>query len=465
MKHPGHPQRIISFIVALSFFMEALDSTVINTAIPSIARSLMVNPIQLKLALISYLLSLAVFIPISGRLSDKFGAKRVFITALVTFTLSSLACGFASNLPALIVARIFQGFGGALGLPVGRLILIRAFGREHLITIMNTVVMVGALGMMLGPMIGGVITHFFSWQWIFWINIPVGMITILLANHYLPQTKPIPVPPLDRPGFILFGGGLAGFTLGLSALSETIIPLNTSLLIIAVSILLLISYALHSHKKPNPVVKTDLLRFRTFRVSVAGNLVTRLGFGGMPFLVPLFLQLALGFPANVAGFLLAPVALGVILGKPFTLHFLRGLGYRRFLIMNTLIAGLFIMSFSAISQHTPVYAIGALTFLYGFILTLQYGAVNSLAYADLSPDDFSAANSIMSTLQQIAQSFGVAIGALLIHLFVAMDSSAGLLSTKVFHSTFIALGLLTMLSGSIFVPLKKDDGQQMLFVD
>lgn len=452
----------IQFIVALSFFMEAMDSTVINTAIPAMSHSLNVDPMDLKITLISYLLSLAIFIPISGWLADRFGAKRIFMTALAIFTISSLWCGFATNLGALAVARFIQGLGGALGLPVGRLILIRTFGREHMITTMNNVVMVGSLGMMLGPIIGGVITHYFSWHWIFWINIPIGILAILLTKHHLQESKPAAVHPLDKLGFILFGMSLAGFTFGLSALSETTVKPYLACSILLFSIGLLIIYAIHSHHQLHPIVKIDLLRLRTFRVSVTGNLISRLGFGGMPFLIPLFLQINLGIPAQWSGLLLAPIALGVLLAKPVTIHVLRAGGYKNCLIINTVCAGLALWLFIGINGHTPLYVIAMLTFLYGLILTLQYGAMNSLAYADLSSQDLSAANSIMSTLQQLAQSFGVAVSALLVHFFSFIFSNGLTLTTRVFHYTFFAMGCFTILSAFIFLQLKQNDGQEMI---
>ncbi len=452
--------RMISFIVALSFFMEALDSTVINTAIPAMSRSLQVNPVDLKVALISYLLSLAIFIPISGWLSDKFGTKRIFMAALTIFTLSSLVCGFADNLIELIIARFIQGLGGALGLPVGRLILIRSFGRENMITTMNNVVMVGALGMMLGPVIGGVITHYFSWHWIFWVNIPVGMMAIVLSDYYLPSEKLTPAPSLDTIGFFLFGASLAGLTFGMSALSESTISHHTALTILLCSVILLIAYRKHSKRQAHPIVRMDLLQLRTFRVSVMGNLFSRLGFGGMPFLTPLFLQLVLGYSAQLSGFLLAPIAIGVVLGKPCTLYILRILGYKRVLIFNTLFSGFVITLFASINLHTPIYIIGMLTFLFGLVLTLQYGAMNSLAYADLSPENLSGATSIMGTLQQIAQSFGVAVSALLIHFYSTAFSTE--LTARVFQYTFISMGILTIISSGIFIQLKNNDGELML---
>ncbi len=450
--------RTIPLIVSLSFFMEAVDTTVINTAIPAMSSSLHVDPVDLKVALISYLLSLAIFIPISGWIADKWGLKRIFISALMIFTLSSFACGFASTLSELVIARFIQGLGGALGLPVGRLILLRTFGREHLISMMNQVVMIGAMGIMLGPVIGGVITHHFSWSWIFWVNIPIGMLAIGLAYYALPSTNPEEVPPLDKTGFILFGSGLASFMFAMSALSETKVSAHFAISIMLGSMVLLLIYAIHSRYQASPIVKTDLLRIRTFRISATGNLLSRLGFGGIPFLIPLLLQIDLHYSSQIAGLLLAPTAIGVFVSKPLGLVLLRKVGYKRFLIINTVFSGLSIWAFAIITMTTPTYLIAFLSFSYGFILSLQYSAMNSLAYADLSSGDLSAANSIMSTIQQLAQSLGVAMSALCIRYF----STQLTLSTHIFHYTFLAMGLFTLCSSFIFVKLKNEDGQQMI---
>lgn len=450
--------RAIPLIVSLSFFMEAVDTTVINTAIPAMSYSLHVDPVDLKVALISYLLSLAIFIPVSGWIADKWGLKRVFISALIIFTLSSFACGLASTLSELVVARFIQGFGGALGLPVGRLILLRTFGREHLISMMNQVVMIGALGMMLGPVIGGVITHHFSWSWIFWVNIPIGVFAISLAYHCLPSSQPEEVHPLDKTGFVLFGAGLASFTFAMSALSETTVSNHFAISILLGSMVLLLLYAIHSHHQAYPIVKTDLLQIRTFRISVSGNLLSRLGFGGIPFLIPLLLQIDLHYSPQVAGLLLAPTAIGVFTSKPLALVFLRNVGYKRFLIINTVLSGFSIWTFASITISTPIVIIVFQTFSYGFILSLQYSAMNSLAYADLSAGDLSAANSIMSTIQQLAQSLGVAVSALCLRFF----STQFMLSPHMFHFTFLAMGLFTLCSSFIFVKLNKEDGQQMI---
>lgn len=461
MKTPAS-RRMIPFIIALSFFLEAVDSTVLNTAIPSMSRSLHIEPVDLKVALISYLISIAIFIPISGWLSDKWGSKRIFISALLIFTISSLACGFAQTQIELVIGRFMQGIGGALGLPVGRLILIRTFGRGNFINSMNTVVMIGAVGLMLGPVIGGIITYHFSWHWIFWINIPIGILASLLACYYLQESAPIKVPPLDLKGFILFSLSLGGFTFGFSALSETSVRFGLACSIVAISLLIFIYYGMHSRNQPHPIVKSDLLKIRTFNIAVIGNLICRLGFGGIPFLIPLLLQIDLKFSAQLSGLLLAPTALGVFLSKPFILPLLRITGYKRLLVINTLSAALMIGAFTIITSHTSVYVIAILTFLYGLILSLQYSAINSLAYADLTECDLSAANSIMSTLQQIAQSFGVAASALLIRFFSLIYSTDSVLTSHIFHATFAALAFFTLLSSLLFIKLQPQDGQQML---
>jgi EmrB/QacA subfamily drug resistance transporter len=456
---------MIPFVISLGLFMEAVDTTVINTAIPAMARSLQVNPIDLKIALISYLLSLAIFIPISGWIADKFGIKRVFISALLIFTASSIWCGFATTIPELVIARVIQGLGGSLMLPVGRLILVRSFERHELINTMSRVIMVAALGMMLGPMLGGFITHYLSWHWIFWVNVPVGLVTVSLAIYYLKDVAPIKVHALDKLGFIFFGCGLAAMTFGLSAFSETTIPTIRAASIVAVAVILLVLYFLHSRRIKNPIVKMSLFKTRTFQISILGNLFARFGFGGVPFLLPLLFQLGLGFTAPVSGMLLAPTALGVLLIKPFSFPLLKFLGYKRLLIINTVLVAASLCSFMLVNQHTPIVFIALLTFIFGFLISLQYSGMSSLGYSDLASHDLSAATSIMSTIQQLAQSFGVALSAVLIRVFTPPEEEHFSLTTGVFHHAFIAMGLLTLVSIFLFFRLQRDDGHQMIKKD
>ncbi|WP_133127767.1 DHA2 family efflux MFS transporter permease subunit [Legionella nagasakiensis] len=455
-------KNIILFIVSFAMFMETVDTTIINTAVPMMARSLNVNPIDLKLALISYLVSLAIFIPISGWVADRFGVKKVFIAAISIFTISSIWCGFSHSLSELIIARFIQGLGGSLTIPVGRLIIVRTCERHELVAKMSIVVMVAAVGMMLGPVLGGIITNYFSWRWIFWVNAPVGFLAILLSLFLLPTMPALSIHALDKFGFILFGSGLAILTYGLSTLSESEVQDAYSILMVGIALILLLLYTWHSYKQPHPIVRVELLRSRTFRVSVIGNLLARLGFGGLPFLLPLLLQIGLGFSPQLSGILLAPTALGVLLMKPLSVSILRVLGYKRLLILNTILVGLALWIFSFINQSFSIYSIGFLTFIYGFLISLQYTGMNSLAYANISHDDLSAATSIMSTIQQLAQSFGVAIAAILVKLFSIKFPDHLFLTIETFQQVFFAMGVLTLLSTIIFVRLKKEDGQELI---
>lgn len=455
-------KNIILIIVSFAMFMESVDTTIINTAIPVMAHSLHVNPVSLKLALISYLLSLAIFIPISGWIADRYGVKKVFISAVLLFTLSSIWCGFTQNLGELIIARIIQGLGGSLTMPVGRLIILRTCERHELISKMNIVVMVASLGMLLGPLLGGIITDHFSWRWIFWVNAPVGFLALLLSIKMLPDMPARPVPKLDVAGFFLFGAGLATLTFGLSTFSETDFAVTQSVLTIALAILFLIWYKKHSQHKKHPIVNVDILSVRTFRVSIIGNLLTRLSFGGIPFLLPLLLQIILDFSPKLSGMLLAPVAIGVFLVKPLAIYILRLLGYKRVLILNTFLVSCSLWSFATINASSSIYKIGFLTFLYGFLIALQYTGMNSLAYANIKDTNISAATSIMSTIQQLAQSFGVAISAVLLSVYNYQAPVSHSLTLTIFQSTFITLGLLTLLSTAIFFRLKKNDGEELL---
>lgn len=453
---------LVPLIISIAMFMESLDTTIINTAIPVMSHSLHVNPIDLKIALISYLLSLAIFIPISGWIADKFGIKKIFISALSLFVISSILCGFAHQLWQLVGMRMLQGMGGSLMMPLGRLIIARTFQRSELVNMMSRVIMVGALGVMLGPVFGGLIVHYVSWPWIFWVNVPVGIVAILLAQHYLPTSEPIAVPPLDKKGFVLFGGGLAGLTFSLSAFSESSMQKSMLSNLLFASLLLLAAYVWHAKKQTHPLIKTELFNFNTFRVSILGNLFARIGFGGMPFLVPLLLQISLHYSAQLSGLLLAPIALGIFFAKSVIARLLRKFGYKRLLILNTWLVGLSLWLFTLVTQTFPVYGVGLLTLLYGFLISLQYSCMNSLAYADTPPQLLSSATSLLSTVQQISQSMGVAISALLISLLATHTPDGFLLTLSVFHHTFFLLGILTFCSTFIFLLLRADDGHQMM---
>lgn len=457
-------QKIIITIVSLALFMDALDTTIINTAIPAISRSLQVPPVDLKIALISYLLSLAIFIPISGWVGDRWGIKRVFISALALFTLSSLSCGYAHTLLQLVIARSIQGIGGSLMLPLGRLIILRRFERHQLVNAMNHVIMVVSVGLMLGPLLGGIITDHLSWHWIFWVNIPVGLILIIIASFGLEETAERIVRPFDFLGFILFGSGLATLTFSLSDLSVSTANQKNAFGIMGIAVILLITYFFHARYQRHPIVNTRLFRLRTFQLSILGNLCARLGFGGVPFLLPLLFQIGLGYSAQLSGLLLLPIAFGILMVKAVSLRVLRYFGYKRLLLLNTILVGCSLWTFRIINGGTSLYVIASLTFLFGFLISLQYSGMNSLAYAEIATEDLSAATSIVSTMQQLAQSFGVAVSALLLRYYSTEIAEPFQLTPAVFHQTFFAMGFLTFLSTFIFLRLTRNDGHQMLTI-
>jgi EmrB/QacA subfamily drug resistance transporter len=454
-------KRITMFTVSLALFMDVLDTNIINTAIPTMARNFKVNPIDLKIALISYLLSLAIFIPISGWTADKYGAKRIFISALALFTMSSFFCGYAHSLIDLVIGRSIQGIGGAFMISVGRLIIARTFERHRLVEAMNAVIIVVSLAVMLGPFIGGLITEHLSWPWIFWVNIPAGILAIVLATYGLKDTTTKKERPFDFLGFVLFGGSLSLLCFSLSELSESGNNLLFTLMLMIISFITLIACIFHAKTHLNPVINIDLFRFRTFRVSVFGNLCTRLGFGGMPFLLPLLQQIGLGYSAQLSGLLLVPIAFGIIFSKLIAFRMLQLLGYKRYLVMNTVIMGLVLASFQMINMQTSVYTIACLTFIFGMFTAAQFTAMNSLAYAEINQEDLSALTSITSTTQVLAQTLGVAVGAVLLRFYSSMQQST-VLTTEVFHQAFISMSVLTLISVLIFIRLKSDDGRQML---
>ncbi len=455
-------KRITIFIVSIALFMDVLDSNVINTAIPSMSRSLHVNPIDLKIALISYLLSLAVFIPTSGWTADKYGTKHAFIAAMGLFTVSSFWCGYSSTLTELVIARCFQGMGGAFMLSLGRLIIARTFKQQALVEAMNSVIIVVSVAVMLGPYIGGVITDHLSWPWIFWINIPVGICAMILAGYGLKDGSQRHVRPFDKIGFILFGGGLAIFCFALSQLSDTRANLRAELMAALLGVMMIVAYFIYAAKVQHPIINTALFRIRTFKISVIGNLCSRFGFGGVPFLLPLLLQIGFGYSAELSGLLLVPIAVGIITAKLIALRLMRRLGYKYFLIANTTFVALSLWTFQFIGIHTPLHLIACMTYIFGLGTAMQFTALNSLAYADLHEDELSSATSITSTIQQLAQSFGVAVAAILLRLFSLHLLTPLKLTPDIFHHAFFTLGVMTLMAGALFLCLRKEDGRQML---
>lgn len=451
-----------TFIVSFALFMDVLDGNVVNTAIPVMSQSFHINPIDLKIALISYLLNLAIFIPMSGWTADKYGTKNIFILAIGLFTVSSFFCGQAQTLMQLVIARSVQGIGGAFMISLGRLIIARTFKKHELMEAMNTVIIVVSMGVMLGPFVGGVIVDHLSWPWIFWINIPAGIFAILIAAYFLKDIAPKHVRPFDFFGFILLGGSLAMLLFSLAQLSDTEIDYHRALLRILVAVSMFIAYLYYSKNRPHPVAKLSLISIPTFRISVFGNLLGRLGFGGVPFLLPLLQQLGLGFSAQLSGFLLAPIALGVIFSKVYAINLLRKMGYKKYLLSNTIVVGLSLWLFDFVNIHTPPALIALFTFIFGLVISAQYTGMNSLAYAEMPEEELSASTSITSTVQVLSQSIGVAVAAMLLRFYSFIVHRQFVLTPTIFHLAFFTLGIFTFISMIIFMRLKPEDGKQML---
>jgi EmrB/QacA subfamily drug resistance transporter len=451
--------RLVPWLVAVAFFMESLDTTILNTAVPAIAAALKVAPLSMKSVLASYTLSLAVFIPISGWMADRFGTRRVFASAIGLFTLGSFLCGISSNIHLLVACRILQGCGGAMMVPVGRLTIVRTFAKSEFIRAMSFVAIPGLIGPMLGPVAGGLIVGYFHWRMIFFVNVPIGLVGLYLVYRHLPDYREEKVHPLDVVGLILFGSGVALLSYVLEVFGEHTLGTREIIGLLAISFALLAGYGLHAAKTEFPLLRLALFRIRTFRASVLGSFITRLGIGGLPFLFPLLYQVGLGFSPIQSGLLMMPQAMAAISLKMTMPGILRRFGYRNVLVSNTVIIGLLILLFSTIGIGTPVWLIVIQVFAYGFFTSLQYTSMNTLVYADVGESDSSMASSMASTAQQMSMSFGVATASLVTAFFIPdrFRSNATEMIHGIHHA-FIWLGLLTILSTVVFRELRSGDG-------
>ena len=451
--------RLLPWLVAVAFFMESLDTTILNTAVPKIAAALHVAPLNMKSVLASYTLSLAIFIPISGWMADRFGTRRVFASAIGIFTLGSILCGISSNIDLLVVCRILQGCGGAMMIPVGRLTIVRTFAKSELIRAMSFVAIPGLIGPMLGPVTGGLIVGYFHWRMIFFVNLPIGLTGLYLVHRHLPDYREKKTPPLDVVGLILFGSGVALLSYVLEVFGEHTLSVEEILGLLAVAIALLCGYALHGSRTEFPLLRLALFRVRTFGASVAGSFVTRLGVGGIPFLFPLLYQVGLGYSPIQSGLLMMPQAFAAISLKMTMPHILRRLGYRTVLISNTILIGAMILLFATIGPSTPAWLIVLQVFCYGFSTSLQYTSMNTLVYADVNDEESSSASSLAGTAQQMSISFGVATASLVTAFFLP-DRFRSNPSQMIhgIHEGFIVLGALTVLSTIVFRGLRANDG-------
>ncbi|AXB58032.1 MFS transporter [Flavobacterium fluviale] len=452
-------KKVLPIILATSIFMQMLDSTILNTSITAIAKDLHESPLEMQNAIISYVLTLALFMPVSGFLSDKFGTRKVFIAALVLFSLGSLFCALSQSLTHLVFARVIQGIGGSLMTPVGKLALIKTFPKRELLKAMNFAIIPALIGPVLGPLVGGYMVDYLSWHWIFLINIPFGIIGIVLSLKYMPDYKS-PIIDFDLKGFLIFAAASLLLSISLELFGTTV-RLTPVLMLLMSGLLMLYLYYRHAISDNNPIFPLNLFQVRTFRVGIIGNLATRLGYSSIPLLLPMMIQIAYGKSAVVSGWIVAPMALTAIFGKSAVIKILNTFGYRKTLMVNTFIIGIVICALAIPTIHTSIYWYIPIICVLGFFNSIQFTSMNSISIADLRNYHTSSGNSLVSVNQQLAIGFGIALGLLVLKIF---QGDVKLIHNEIhnaFRYTFLIVGSLTILSGLVFRRLHLKDGDNL----
>jgi EmrB/QacA subfamily drug resistance transporter len=458
---PGTRQLLISLIVACAMFMQNMDSTVIATALPVISRSLNESPLRLNVAITCYLLSLAVFVPISGWTADRFGARRVFSAAIVVFTLGSIGCGLSNSLAMLVVSRIVQGMGGAMMVPVGRLVLLKTVPRSELVRAMSYVSLPAMLGPVSGPPLGGFIATYGSWRWIFFINIPIGLIGLTLINLFIEDFRETGGGrPFDFRGFALTGVGLASLAFGFETIGRGAVPAAVTVGLLAAGLILMIFYVRHARRVEFPVIDLSLMRIPTYAAATIGGFLFRMGMGALPFLLPLMLQIGFGLSALNSGLLTFASAAGAMTMKIGVQTIIRTLGFRTVMVGNAVISAAFLGSYALFQPSTPHVVIFCALLAGGFFRSLQMTSINSLGYADVPAAMLSRATSLTSMCQQLSQAVGVGTGAVLLFTFISWRGEAQPTPLD-FSLAFVAVACIGMMSVPFFLRMSPDAGAEV----
>ena len=452
---------ITPLIVATALFMEQLDGTILATALPVMAADLHEDPVALKLALTSYFLSLAVFIPLSGWVADKFGARHVFRSAIVVFTLGSILCGFSNSLLTIIIARSIQGMGGAMMTPVGRLVLVRTAPRHELVRAMAWLAMPALIGPIVGPPLGGFLATYFDWRYIFWINAPIGLLGVILSSFFIPQIKELDVRPLDIKGAILSALGLSCLVFGFTIAGRGFAPPLIDALIILTGFFACCAYIRHAHETPHPILDLKLLATPTFHAAIYGGFLFRIGVGATPFLIPLLLQKGFNLSASQSGMITFVGAIGAMVMKTTAQPILNRFGFRRVLIFNALLSSIFILASAFYTSTTPHLLIMLIILIGGFFRSLEFTSLNALAFADITQKDMSNATSFTAVGQQLSLATGVAISAAVLEIMRASQSS-GNLSVEDFAPAFSIVALISACSAFVFWRLQHDAGDTLI---
>ena len=450
----------IPLIVGCSQFMHQFDGVVIATALPTMARSMNEDPLRLNLAITSYLLALAVFVPISGWLADRFGAKRVYLTAIAVFTASSLMCGLSQSLAALVVSRVVQGIGGAMMIPVGQTIVAKTAPRTDLVKAMSYVSIPAALAPLFGPSVGGFIVTYFDWRWIFFINLPIGVLGLAMVWSKIPDLPPEPRAPLDVRGSILLSAAVIGLVFGFESMGRGLLPAEVVAAVIVGGAICGVLYVLHARRIDNAVVDLSLLRVPTFRFAIAGGALFYVGTTAVVFLLSLMLQLGFGFSAFAAGATTLAGAIGSFSSRFLIRPTLRLFGFRVSLLINGAVTGAYLVICGFFRPSTPFSLILVLLFIGGVARSNQFTAIQSLAYADVPRSRMSGATSFAAMSQQLAQSFGVGLAALVIHLGLVWRGDASPTAADI-GPGFFALAVVSIASLFVFFRLPPQAGASL----
>lgn len=452
-------KKVLPLILATAIFMQMLDSTILNTSLPSIARDLNESPLNMQNAIISYVLTLAVFMPASGFLADRFGTRKTFIMSIILFSLGSLFCAASQNLTHLVISRVIQGIGGSLMTPVGRLALIKTFEKNELVKAMNFAIIPALIGPVLGPLVGGYMVDYLSWHWIFLINIPIGLLGIVLGFKYMPDYKS-KIVDFDLKGFLIFAGAslLLSIALELFGNTQYITPV---LIFFIMGFLFLYYYYKHARKDDNPIFPLNLFQVRTFRVGILGNLATRLGISAVPLLLPLMIQIAYKQSAVTSGWIIAPMALTAMFAKSYVIKILNKFGYKKTLMVNTFIIGTLICCLGIPDVNSSIYWFIPIIAILGFFNSIQFTSMNSISIADLRNFQTSSGNSLVSVNQQLAVGFGIAFGLIVLKFYESSQELIQHETHNAFRLTFLSVGILTILSGFVFRKFHVSDGQNL----
>ena len=449
---------MIPTTVAMAFLMEQLDSTIITTAVPDIARNLHVTPVQMSLAVAAYVLAVAVFIPVSGWFADRFGARRIFISALGIFTLGSTLCGLAQSFEMLVAMRVLQGLGGAMMTPVGRLILLRSFPRSQLMTAMTYTTLPAILGPVMGPLLGGILTSTLSWRWIFYVKLPFGLLGMLLAMRYITNSRETTVARFDFAGFLMVGGGLGLLQFGMENVSRPVVSAWTVAMTIVAALCLLLGFGLYARRTTSPAVDLTLFRIPCFRVGTLAGGLCRIGMNGVPFLLPLMLQVGFGLSPISSGSITFVGSVGTVLIRSLISPVLRRHGFRVVLVLSAIIGSATLAGFSLMGPHTSHWIITLYVFVFGLMRSAQFMTSNTLAYSDMPDSHLSRATSLGGALQQLSVSFGVSISAVLLSL---VSFPSHLLTPQRFHEVFLLMAVIPLLAIPGFMRLGPEDGAKV----